>query len=163
MKHWNTYQDYFMVDNVKLITFRTRETLEAVIVRRVAPGTTIISDCWKSYSHLGAAGFQHLTVNHSVNFKDPETGAHTNSIESSWRHAKESMATAGRKGDHLTGNLARYMFAKSCSAKGVHMVEEFFRLSKKVYDPLKPLLMESSETEPNPEANEAEVSDDLVV
>uniref|UniRef100_A0A915LRS2 arginine kinase n=1 Tax=Meloidogyne javanica TaxID=6303 RepID=A0A915LRS2_MELJA len=35
------------------------------------------------------------------------TGAHTNSIESSWRHAKESFSSHGRKKEHVPGNLAR--------------------------------------------------------
>ena len=37
------------------------------------PGTTIISDCWKSYNCLNNEGFQHLTVNHTYNFVDPDT------------------------------------------------------------------------------------------
>ena len=40
---------------------RDRKTLEPIIEAHIKPGTTIISDCWKAYDHLGAAGFQHLT------------------------------------------------------------------------------------------------------
>ena len=36
-------------------------------------------------------------MNHSVNFKDPSTGAHTNNIEASWRAAKAITTSAGRK------------------------------------------------------------------
>lgn len=73
------------------------ETLVPLIERCIAPGTTIISDCWKSYDLLDQQGFEHLKVNHSVTFKDPETGAHTNSIESSWRHAKMAQPAYGQK------------------------------------------------------------------
>lgn len=41
-----------------------------------------VSDFWKSYDVLGEEGYN-LKVNHLVNFKDPETGTHTNAIESS--------------------------------------------------------------------------------
>ncbi|ELT97905.1 hypothetical protein CAPTEDRAFT_131723, partial [Capitella teleta] len=33
-------------------------------------------------------GYKQLTVNHSANFKDPKTGAHTNSIEGTWQKIK---------------------------------------------------------------------------
>jgi hypothetical protein len=42
-------------------------------------------------------GYTHLKVNHSVNYKDPETGAHTNTIEGSWLHAKKSLPEYGTK------------------------------------------------------------------
>ena len=56
---------------------REKEVLLPLIQQRIAPGTTIMSDCWKSYDCLSKEDFKHLTVNHSVNFIDPETGCHT--------------------------------------------------------------------------------------
>ena len=50
----------------------------------VAPGTTIITDKWKAYINLQNHGYVHLDVNHSQNFVDPESGAHTNRIEGTW-------------------------------------------------------------------------------
>ncbi|CAC5386090.1 unnamed protein product [Mytilus coruscus] len=70
---------------------RTKETLLKLIKDNIKPGTTIISDCWKVYDCLGSEGFEHLKDNHSVYFVDPETGAHTNTIESTWRALKKSL------------------------------------------------------------------------
>ena len=67
---------------------RDRETLTAIIVKWIKPGTTIMSDCWKAYDKLQEIGYHHLKVNHSINFVDKSNGAHTNAIESTWRHAK---------------------------------------------------------------------------
>ena len=35
-------------------------------------------------------GFEHLTVNHSLNFVDPDTGANTQGIENTWWGVKQS-------------------------------------------------------------------------
>ena len=70
---------------------RTANTLISIIKEHILPGTTIYSDCWKAYNSLNSECFSHLTVNHSVNFVDPETGTHTNTIESTWRALKKSL------------------------------------------------------------------------
>ncbi|CAF1096510.1 unnamed protein product [Brachionus calyciflorus] len=50
---------------------RDGETLLALINKHVAKGSTIITDCWKSYNGLENDGFEHLRVNHNYNFVDP--------------------------------------------------------------------------------------------
>lgn len=118
--------------------FRAADILLPIIQEWIEPGTTIISDFWKAYNCLGNNGYQHLKVNHSLNFKDFETGAHTNAIESSWRAAKAIISTSGRKKTNIPGNLARYMFYKRCGELELNRTEEFFRLAGKLYNPYNP-------------------------
>ena len=69
---------------------RSAPTLMTAIEIYVEPGTLIITDFWKSYSILDVTeDFSHLTVNHHYNFVDPETGAHTQSIECLWSETKK--------------------------------------------------------------------------
>jgi hypothetical protein len=92
---------------------RTEETLGRIIKAFIRPGSLIISDCYSSYSkikdyedenviplpHLvryDSTGqvakmqkmFHHQTVNHTYTYKDPITGAYTNTIEGHWRVLK---------------------------------------------------------------------------
>jgi hypothetical protein len=71
--------------------------------------------------------YKHLTVNHSVNFKDPITGAHTNQIDGIilinflvsnklsnfllglWNLAKKSLPETNRNKKMFAGYLASFM------------------------------------------------------
>ena len=58
-------------------------TLNTLITKYVAKESIIHTNKWRGYSGLTSLGYKHYTVNHSKNFKDTETGNHTNTIEGS--------------------------------------------------------------------------------
>ena len=76
-----------------LPTDKTAPVLEDVICKHVAKGTKILTDGWASYrkiERLGGLALLGITnvsgyfwdwVNHTETFVNPETGAHTNTIE----------------------------------------------------------------------------------
>lgn len=47
---------------------RSQQTLEFFIKHHVVQGTTVCTDEWRGYGGLAAAGYNHLTVNHSRTF-----------------------------------------------------------------------------------------------
>jgi len=106
---------------------RTVDTLMAVIDTWIEPGTTVISYCWRAYRDLDAEGYTHRTVNHNTGFVDERTGAHTNTIESMWRHVKAFLGPYNRNGDY-THHLAHYMFAARCRAEKVDQFMKFLHL-----------------------------------
>ena len=67
---------------------RSGPTLVPIIQQAIAPGSTIMSDMWAAYGGIQVMGFAHLQVNHTYNFIDPDTGAHTQNIENAWKNAK---------------------------------------------------------------------------
>ena len=104
---------------------RSEATLVPIIKAHVRPGTTIITDKWKAYVNLDKHGYVHLDVNHSKNFVDPLTGAHTNTIEGTWTHAKhKALRRGGRRTlDSLTKDLTEFMWRKQqglTSSKEAH-------------------------------------------
>ena len=66
---------------------RSAQTLIPLIRWFVHPESTIFSDKWKAYFSIREY-FEHLSVNHSKHFVDPDTGVHTNTIEGNWNGIK---------------------------------------------------------------------------
>lgn len=91
---------------------RTTATLLNVIKANILPGSTIISNCRKAYNCLDMEGFQHLTVNHSYNFVDPDTGAHTQNIERTWREVRSNIPRYGHRELHIDGYIAEFYFKR---------------------------------------------------
>jgi transposase-like protein len=74
------------------VTSRDAETLRAIIEENVEPGTQVMTDCWRGYSGLGECGFRHRSVNHSINFIDPDDrSVHTQKIERMWKSLKKAV------------------------------------------------------------------------
>ncbi|KAG0431446.1 hypothetical protein DMUE_5560 [Dictyocoela muelleri] len=69
---------------IQVVPDRSRKTLEAIIKNIVLPATIIISDKANAYDNLSNIGFKHYNVNHSENFMDPITCAHTQTFERLW-------------------------------------------------------------------------------
>ena len=94
---------------------RDAATLVPIIQQYVKQGTTIITDKWKGYINLASYGYVHLDVNHSKNFVNPETGAHTNTIEGTWTHAKRAarLRHGGRRSEaSLQLDITQFMWMK---------------------------------------------------
>lgn len=98
---------------MKVVPNRSKEVLLEIIRDNVLPGTTIISDCWRAYDCLSDEGFEHLRVNHSMTFKDPESGAHTNSIEGTWSAVKRGLQGTNHVEGQFDSYLAEYIWRRS--------------------------------------------------
>ena len=88
---------------------RDRNTLIPIIVKWIAPGSTIISDCWKPYDILSEMGYQYLKVNHSIEYVNTN-GDHTNKIEGHWRQAKSKLPSFGTRKHLFSSHLAEFMW-----------------------------------------------------
>ncbi|CEF59948.1 Transposase, ISXO2-like domain-containing protein [Strongyloides ratti] len=97
---------------LKTVSDRGVQTFMKIIKDNVAERSTIYTDSWKSYrtSELKAQGFTHLKVNHKYHFVDPESGAHTQTIERMWESAKwKNKKQRGTSKNMLDSYLAEFM------------------------------------------------------
>ena len=96
---------------------RTADTLMTIIRDWIKPSSTAISDSWAAYRNLGAQGYTLRTVNQSIQFLNPKTWGHTNTIEATWR----SIVFLGQynRGEEYEFHLEHYMFAARCKARGM--------------------------------------------
>ena len=90
---------------------RNADTLLPIIQQYILPGTTIISDCWAAYNNIENLGYQHLTVNHTYNFVDSITHAHTNNVDNFRMLSKiRSKKERGTKNDLLDSYMIEFMW-----------------------------------------------------
>ena len=104
-------------DTGRSLVFRVpdhRETMVTRLVREfIEPGTVIISDKFSPYFNLNDVGYIHLMVNHSENFIDPYTGAHSNTIEGLLSQVKRKLkAMNGMTKAELPGYLDEFNWSK---------------------------------------------------
>ena len=98
---------------MQVVAQRNAATMLPIIQQHVAPGTIIHSDEWRAYSrtaHLPNVA-SHQTVNHSIEFVNSVTGAHTQNVESYWNRAKIKLKRM--RGCHeleITGYLDEFMW-----------------------------------------------------
>jgi len=93
---------------------RTKEALLPLIRKYVYPGTIIRTDCWLAYDFTDD-DYIHETANHSLHYKDPETGVHTNNIESDWRPLKRALQGTHKK--YLADHLCKYLWRREVRKK----------------------------------------------
>ena len=64
------------------VEHRDAATLLPIIQQHVRPGNIVYSDEWSSCHRINSStGLVHKTVNHTLHFVDPASGAHTQGIE----------------------------------------------------------------------------------
>eukprot|EP00116_Pleurobrachia_bachei_P008235 sb/3468497/ len=97
---------------------RSTAVLLPIIQKWVLPGTTIYTDGWKAYLALSANGFAHSSVNHTLYFKDPVTGVHTNRCEGLWKHIRESVTGSRTLEDSFVDFMMRRRFTTGGNARG---------------------------------------------
>ena len=78
---------------VEVVQQRDAATLLPIIQQHTKPSTEVHSDEWAAYNNVARLSnvSTHKTVNHSLHFKDPHTGVHTNNIESYWSRIKTKL------------------------------------------------------------------------
>ena len=93
---------------MQVVAQRDAATLLPLIQQYTKPGTTVWSDEWSAYHNVSTLPnvSSHQTVNHSLHFKDPVTGVHTEHIESYWSRVKTKLKRM--KGCHRH-QLASYL------------------------------------------------------
>ena len=139
---------------------RNKRTLWPLIFKHIAPGTKIISDCWVVYRGLNEHGYQHETVNHSVNFKDPVTGAHSNTVEGSWFHLKRSLPQAGTRKTMFPNHFATFIWRKKFGSSDFRV---FLEHIARVYNPQAQPRFEYAHTQDQPEYEQSTSESDSEV
>jgi transposase-like protein len=122
------------VGAIEFVENRSADILLPLICKHVKPGTEIHSDQWAAYASISSINvdppFIHKTVNHSLHFKDPVTGVHTNNIEAYWSAIKRRFRMLNGTSRGLTASyLDEHMYRERY---GKTYVEMYFSILKDI-------------------------------
>ena len=88
---WCEPTGIYCVDCGSDLTSRSTDSVYMLLFFLHSPESIIYSDEWRAYSTLSSLEYTHRTVNHSQHFVDPNTGAHTQTVERMWGACKGMM------------------------------------------------------------------------
>ena len=110
---------------VTIVDKHDKKTLLPIIYSKIRPGSIIFSDCWKTYSTLNELQYLHQTVNHTYNFVDPTTYAHTQNIKNLWWQIKRTLPSTHSCHDQLYLHLSECMWRNSKNKESDLFIEFF--------------------------------------
>ncbi|KAG0975893.1 hypothetical protein G6F28_012806 [Rhizopus arrhizus] len=94
---------------------RNQNTLKLIIDTFVKDGSHVMVDCWKGYKGIDSDPSRNLiveTVNHSKTFRDPKTGACTNTIEGTWNGIKRGVTSRHRTASMMPWKLVEFIWRR---------------------------------------------------
>ncbi|KAG0973249.1 hypothetical protein G6F29_012958 [Rhizopus arrhizus] len=94
---------------------RNQNTLKLIIDTFVKDGSHVMVDCWKGYKGIDSDPSRNLTVetvNHSKTFRDPKTGACTNTIEGIWNGIKRGVTSRHRTASMMPWKLVEFIWRR---------------------------------------------------
>jgi len=90
---------------------RNSKTLSKIIKEHICPGATVYTDQWRGYNALNKLGYNHKTVNHSLEFvSSKDKKVHTQNIERLWSTIKSWEQRPGKLRQYYHQYFARYAF-----------------------------------------------------
>jgi len=106
-----------------LVKDRSAKTLLPIIKKHIREGSVVYTDCWAAYNNIKSIGLDHETVNHSLHFVNPESGVHTQFIESYWGKQKyRQKKMKGIDGNHIEEYLATFMWWDNVCQKNFQQI-----------------------------------------
>lgn len=87
------------------------KTLMPLIKKKVAKGSTVCSDTFRSYTGVASGGYVHRLVNHGEGEFSAGNGNHINGLEGFWGYLKRKLAAKGGiRRERLNLYLAEYLW-----------------------------------------------------
>ena len=115
---------------------RSRKVLLPIINERCKDGTIFCSDTWGAYhklsEHLQLEDTLQYPVNHKQNFVNPQTGAHSQTVENMWSHCKQYLPAHGMQPKDLSTYLGAFMWHRYAKQHNLDLFKFFLQCAAEV-------------------------------